>query len=53
MLHTLQYQRCSNTLFLVAGSTLSNLNFTNNCNVQLILLLYLAKTSVVRLLDFS
>ena len=44
MSHTLQYQVGSKTLFSVAGSTLSNLNFTNKCNVQPILLLNHAKS---------
>ena len=41
MLHTLHYQGSSNALFW--SQVKSNLNFTNACNVQLILLLCYAK----------
>ena len=44
MLHTLQYQVSSNTLLW--SQVKSNLNFTNECNVQLILLLCYAKTNI-------
>ena len=48
LLHTLQYQVCSNKLFLDAGSTLNILHFTYKCNVQLILLLYHAKINSIQ-----
>ena len=44
MLHTLQYQVSSNTL--IWSQVKSNLNFTNECNVQLILLLCYAKVNI-------
>ena len=45
MLHALQYQLSSNTLFW--SQVKSNLNFTNECNVQLILLLCYAKINIL------
>ena len=44
MLHTLHYQDSSNTLFW--SQVKSNLNFTNECNVHLILLLGYAKINI-------
>ena len=41
MLHTLHYQESSNTLFW--SQVKSNVNFTNECNVQIILLLCYVK----------
>ena len=44
LLHTLHYQESSNTLFW--SQVKSNLNFNNECNVKLILLLCYAKINI-------
>ena len=44
MLHKLHYQKSSNTLFW--SQIKSNLNFTYECNVQLILLRCYAKLNI-------
>ena len=44
MLHTLHYQESSNTLFW--SQVKSNLNFTYECNIQLILLLCYTKINI-------